>query len=249
VPAFELRQARKRYGGATALGPVSFEVPEGCSLALLGPSGAGKSTALRLMLGLLEPDEGEVRFRGQRLASEDAASRRLMGYVVQGGGLFPHLSAAENVTLVARFLRQERSQVASRLRALAALVRLPAEALGRFPGELSGGQAQRVSLMRALMLDPAVLLLDEPLGALDPVTRDELRRDLRRVFQELGKTVVLVTHDLEEAAFFAERVVLLRDGQVAQQGSFPELERAPADAFVARFLGTRGRGGEAEGRR
>jgi osmoprotectant transport system ATP-binding protein len=241
----ELVEVVKRYGDTTALGPLTLGVSEGETLALLGPSGAGKSTALRLMLGLAEPERGEVRFRGQRLAPADHARRRLMGYAVQGGGLFPHLSAAENVTLVARYLRLDRSATASRLRALSALVRLPEEALARYPAELSGGQAQRVSLMRALMLDPAVLLLDEPLGALDPVTRAQLQEDLRRIFRELEKTVVLVTHDLAEAAFFAHRIALLCDGQLAQEGTYQELRRSPAGPFVARFVGAGARRGEA----
>ncbi|HTN51892.1 MAG TPA: ATP-binding cassette domain-containing protein, partial [Anaeromyxobacter sp.] len=157
-------------------------------------------------------------------------------YVVQGGALFPHLTAEGNAALVARHLGWPRPRIAERLAALARLARLPAEALGRFPAELSGGQAQRVGLMRALFLDPEVLLLDEPLGALDPITRNELQEDLRRAFADLGKTVVIVTHDLAEAAFFAHALVLLRDGRIAQAGALEDLVGAPADGFVARFV-------------
>lgn len=235
-PALELREVVKRYGAAAALGPVSLAVPRGRSLALVGPSGSGKSTALRLMMGLAVPDQGEVRFHGELLRPGDWSRRQRMGYVVQGGGLFPHLTAAGNVTVVARHLGWEPGRMASRLRELAELARLEAGLLGRHPAELSGGQAQRVSLMRALMLEPDVLLLDEPLGALDPITRSELQQDLRRIFQALGKTVVLVTHDVGEAAFFAHRLALLRDGRILQEGTWSELCHAPADSFVTRFL-------------
>jgi osmoprotectant transport system ATP-binding protein len=205
-------------------------------LALVGPSGAGKSTLLRLLLGLLPPDEGEVRFQGLPIGPGDDALRRRMGYVVQGGGLFPHLTARENAALVARWLGWPAARVDRRLSELAALTRLEPDALDRFPGELSGGQAQRVGLMRALLLDPEVLLLDEPLGALDPLTRVALQEDLRAAFAALGKTVLLVTHDLAEAVFFADRLALLGGGRVLQEGTFEELLRAPADPFVTRFL-------------
>lgn len=232
----ELRGAARRHPGGAAIGPVDLAVARGERLALIGPSGSGKSTLLRLLLGLVAPDEGEVRFAGERVRPGDDGVRRRIGYVVQGGALFPHLTAAENASLVARHLRWDRARVAGRLAELAALARLPADALLRFPLALSGGQAQRVALVRALFLDPEVLLLDEPLGALDPLTRAELQEDLRRAFDELGRTVVLVTHDLSEAAFFSRRLVLLRDGRVVQEGSLDDLARTPAEPFVARFV-------------
>jgi osmoprotectant transport system ATP-binding protein len=235
-PALLLDRVVKRYGPDARVGPLTLAARPGETLALIGPSGAGKSTVLRLLLGLLAPDEGDVRLDGEPLRAGDPAVRRRFGYVIQGGGLFPHLTAEANVTLVPRWLRWSRERVAERVRTLAALTRFPEEALARFPSELSGGQAQRVGLMRALALDPDILLLDEPLGALDPITRAELQEDLRRVFAELGKTVVLVTHDLAEAAFFARRLVLLRDGRVAQEGTLEDLARAPADAFVSAFV-------------
>lgn len=232
----ELREAEKRWGAVRAAGPVTLEVARGETVALLGPSGAGKSTLLRMMLGLLAPTAGSVWFLGAPIGPADHAARRRIGYVVQGGGLFPHLSAAANATLVARWGKWPPRRVEARLAELAALAQLPADALARFPGALSGGQAQRVSLVRALMLDPELLLLDEPLGALDPVTRADLQEDLRRAFRAVGKTVVIVTHDLAEAAFFADRLVLLRDGRVVQDGTLAELVRAPAEPFVARFV-------------
>jgi osmoprotectant transport system ATP-binding protein len=162
--------------------------------------------------------------------------RRRLGFVVQGGGLFPHLTAAGNAALMARYTRWEEPRIRARLDELAQLVRLPLELLSRFPAQLSGGQAQRVSLMRALMLDPDVLLLDEPLGALDPITRYELQDDLHAIFARLRKTVVLVTHDLAEAAFFGDRIALMREGRIVQLGTLRELSQAPADPFVTRFL-------------
>jgi osmoprotectant transport system ATP-binding protein len=226
----------KRHGRDAEIGPVSLAIRRGETVALIGPSGAGKSTVLKLLLGLAAPDGGEVRLDGAPLDPRDPAVRRRFGYVVQGGGLFPHLTAAGNVALVPRFLRWPEDRIRARLDALAALARLPPAALARFPAELSGGQAQRVGLMRALALDPDVLLLDEPLGALDPVTRAELQEDLRAAFADLEKAVVLVTHDLAEAAFLAHRIVLLREGRVAQEGTLADLAARPADSFVARFV-------------
>jgi osmoprotectant transport system ATP-binding protein len=237
----ELRGTTKRHPGGAEVGPIDLAVDRGETVALLGESGSGKSTLLRLLLGLLSPDEGEVRFAGEPVRGDDPAFRRRVGYVVQGGGLFPHLSAAENAALVARHLRWERARIARRLGELATLARLPLDALSRLPRELSGGQAQRVSLVRALFLDPELLLLDEPLGALDPLTRADLQADLRRAFEDLGKTVVFVTHDLAEAAYFSSHLVLLRDGRVVQEGSFGDLARSPAEPFVARFVGAQRR--------
>jgi osmoprotectant transport system ATP-binding protein len=236
TPAIELRGATRRFADGAGVGPVDLAVAPGETVALIGESGSGKSTLLRLVLGLDRPDAGEVRFAGAPVRPEDDAVRRRIGYVIQGGALFPHLTAAGNATLVARHLRWDPTRVERRLRELEWLVRLPPGALARHPRELSGGQAQRVALVRALFLDPEVLLLDEPLGALDPLTRASLQEDLRRVFADLGKTVVLVTHDLAEAAFLARRLVLLREGAVVQAGSLEDLARRPADPFVARFV-------------
>jgi len=234
---FALEGVSKRFGGTQALHPLDLHVPEGRTTVLLGPSGCGKSTLVRLMNGLLRPDTGRVLFRGQPLRDEDLLTvRQRMGYALQGGGLFPHLTAEGNATLMARYLKWPAERVHARLRELVELTRFPPDALGRYPGQLSGGQRQRVSLMRALMLDPDVLLLDEPLGALDPMIRYELQGDLRDIFARLGKTVVLVTHDLGEGAFLGDHVVLMREGRIVQQGPLAELERAPADPFVTRFF-------------
>jgi osmoprotectant transport system ATP-binding protein len=189
------------------------------------------------MIGLIRPDRGRVLFDGADVKAENLSSmRKRMGYVIQEGGLFPHLSAAGNVILMARHLRWDTIRIESRLRELTDLVRFPVEALGRFPAHLSGGQRQRVSLMRALMLDPDVLLLDEPLASLDPMIRADLQDDLKLIFQKLGKTVVLVTHDMGEAAFFGDLIVLLKDGRVVQEGRIEEFLRNPSDPFVSRFI-------------
>jgi osmoprotectant transport system ATP-binding protein len=231
--AFTLRGATKRYGAA-GLGPIDLDIARGHTTAVIGPSGCGKSTLLRLLLGLLVPDAGTVRFGD---AAVDEAARLRMGYVIQDGGLFPHLTAGGNAALVARWLGWQRPRSDARMAELAKLTRFPADALDRYPTELSGGQRQRVGLMRALFLDPEVLLLDEPLGALDPLVRADLQAELKDIFAELGKTVVLVTHDLGEAGFLAERVLLMKDGFVAQEGSYRDLVDAPADDFVERFVG------------
>ncbi len=234
---FELRGIEKRYGEHTALAGVDLTVRPKETLVLLGPSGCGKSTLLKVMIGLVRPDRGEVRFLGEPVVPEHSrALRRRMGYVVQGGGLFPHLTARANVTLMARRTRWSTERINARVEELTALTSYPADALDRFPSQLSGGQVQRVSLMRALMLDPEVLLLDEPLGALDPITRFDLQEELRSIFARLGKTVVMVTHDLGEAVFFADEIVLMRAGRIVQRGTLQALVEHPADAFVTRFV-------------
>lgn len=229
-----LQNVRKSLGGREVLRPLSASVPAGQILVVLGPSGCGKSTLIRLITGLLQPDEGEITVDGQRVEESSLqALRQQMGYVIQGGGLFPHLTARQNVELLARHLQ---STSEARVEELRELTRFPAEAMNRFPGELSGGQRQRVSLMRALYLQPKLLLLDEPLGALDPMIRFELQEDLSRIIRSLQMTVVLVTHDLGEAAFFADDVILMRDGAIAQQGAFVDLVERPAEPFVEAFV-------------
>jgi osmoprotectant transport system ATP-binding protein len=234
---FELIGVSKSYGRQQALHRTDLSLPAGRITVLIGPSGCGKSTLLRLMIGLIRPDSGSVRFAGTEISAANVQMLRWrMGYVVQDGGLFPHLTARSNVTLMARYLGWDGQRIETRLAELAELTQFPTDGLMRYPTQLSGGQRQRVSLMRALMLDPDALLLDEPLGALDPIIRSELQTDLRRIFQTLAKTVVLVTHDLSEAGFFGDLIVLLRAGKVLQQGALADFVRAPADPFVTRFI-------------
>ncbi|MGY0557564.1 ATP-binding cassette domain-containing protein [Lysobacter sp. A421] len=234
---FELRSVTKSHGRVIALDRVDLRISAGRTTALIGPSGAGKSSVLRMLIGLDWPDDGEVRFDGEPLQpGQLLEQRRRIGYVIQEGGLFPHLSAAANAALLARTLGWSTARIDARITVLAALCRLPAAALQRYPAELSGGQRQRVGLIRALMLDPKVLLLDEPLAALDPIVRHELQAQMRELFAELRKTVVLVTHDVAEAAYLADTLVLLRGGRIVQQGRARELRDAPVEPFVTEFM-------------
>lgn len=234
---FDLHTVSKHYGATVALDNVDLHIAKDAVTALVGPSGAGKSSVLRMLIGLEWPDSGEVRFDGEPLQRERLLEqRRRIGYVIQEGGLFPHLTAAQNVDLLARTLAWSQARIAARSEELSELCRLPPDALQRYPAELSGGQRQRVGLIRALMLDPPVLLLDEPLGALDPIIRFELQAQMHELFATLHKTVVLVTHDVAEAAYLADTLVLLRDGRIVQQGSARDLLDAPAEPFVREFM-------------
>ncbi|MGI9427075.1 MAG: ATP-binding cassette domain-containing protein, partial [Bythopirellula sp.] len=190
----ELRGVSKKYGAHVAVDLIDFDGPQGKTQVLIGTSGCGKSTMLRMMVGLVKPDSGIVTFENRPLDEETIDEVRLrIGYMIQEGGLFPHLSVRDNVAIMPRYLGWKPDRTTARIDELLQLTQLPATMLDRFPRQLSGGQRQRVSLMRALMLDPDVLLLDEPLGDLDPMIRAELQADLRTIFRELGKTVVLVT--------------------------------------------------------
>src|SRR5688572_7975955 len=235
--AIAFEHVTHRYPHAVGVDDVSLRVEAGETVALIGPSGCGKSTLLKLAAGLVWPQQGGVIVTDRRLAPDNVLEiRHRIGYVIQSGGLFPHLSAEDNVTLAARFLKKEQRWIEDRVAELAELVQLPRDALSRFPNNLSGGQRQRVSLMRALMLDPAVLLLDEPLGALDPMVRHGLQEDLRRLFQRLRKSVLLVTHDMAEAAFFSRNIVLMREGKIVQRGTYKDLTESPAEEFVRDFV-------------
>ncbi|MEM1096734.1 MAG: ATP-binding cassette domain-containing protein [Bacteroidota bacterium] len=232
-----LDAASKTYGTTTALQPTTLVFAPGTTSVLIGPSGCGKSTLLRLLIGLIQPTSGTVRFDGQPLSAGNLRSiRHRIGYVIQEGGLFPHLTAHENAALVPKHLGWSAAQVGARIEALAEQIHLPMDRLQHYPQQLSGGQRQRVGLMRALMLDPDVLLLDEPLGALDPMIRADLQAELRTLFADLQKTVVLVTHDMAEAAFFGETIHLLRAGRIEQSGAFTDLMEAPATPFVTAFI-------------
>jgi osmoprotectant transport system ATP-binding protein len=233
----ELRGVSKSYGGSVVLTKLDLNISSGQTAVLIGPSGCGKSTLLRLMIGLVEPDSGSVSIAGSPLTRATAlAIRHKLGYVIQDGGLFPHLTARDNVILMARYLGWEGARINTRLSELAELTRFPTQGLDRFPVQLSGGQKQRVSLMRALMLDPQVVLLDEPLGALDPIVRAELQTDLRAIFRALERTVVMVTHDLAEAAWFGHEILLMRDGLIVQRGAIKALIDHPAEPFVTQFV-------------
>jgi osmoprotectant transport system ATP-binding protein len=234
----QVHNVDKSFGQFQALDGVSLEVPGGSLTALLGPSGSGKSTLLRLLTGLSLPSAGEVLLWGQPLTARTIGPlRRRMGYVIQEGGLFPHLTAGANVTLAARYFGWDPRRIENRLEELCALTHFSRDGMVRFPAQLSGGQRQRVGLMRALMLDPPILLLDEPLGALDPIVRADLQTQLKRIFADLGKTVILVTHDIREAVLFGTTLTLMTRGRVVQQGTFADLAGHPADPFVSEFIG------------
>jgi osmoprotectant transport system ATP-binding protein len=233
----ELSSVSKSYGGSVVLHRLDLKIAPGRTTVLIGPSGCGKSTLLRLIIGLVQPDFGTIKIAGAELTRASALEiRRGLGYVIQDGGLFPHLNARDNVVLMARYLRWDFVRIEARLAELAALTHFPQTGLDRFPVELSGGQRQRVSLMRALMLDPKVVLLDEPLGALDPMVRAELQADLRAIFRSLDKTVVMVTHDLAEAGWFGDEIILLKAGQIVQRGTLGALVDRPAEPFVTQFV-------------
>jgi len=230
-------QLCKSYSGRIVLQTISHEFQADRTTAVVGPSGCGKTTLLRLLLGLIEPDSGVVTYDGTALTTSNADEiRHKIGYVIQDGGLFPHLTARDNVTLLAKYLGLSGVDIDARLAELCELMQISSDMLGRFPKGLSGGQRQRIALMRALMLDPAVLLLDEPLGALDPMIRSDLQADLRAIFRTLKKTVVMVTHDMGEAGYFGDTIVLLRAGRIVQQGTLHDLVHTPVDPFVEAFI-------------
>lgn len=234
----ELDNVSKKYAETVVLEPTTLSIEEGNTVVLIGPSGCGKSTLLRILIGLIPSDTGTVRFEGATMTPENTLQiRHKMGYVLQDGGLFPHLSVLDNVALMARHLKSlDEPQVQERVRELAELTKLPLEALSRFPNEVSGGQRQRVAIMRALMLDPPLMLFDEPMGALDPLVRYDLQEDLKSIFRELRKTVILVTHDMGEAGFFGEDCILMAAGRIVQRGSIDDFHASPQDPFVTRFI-------------
>ena len=235
--AVQLAGVSKTFNGTTALDPLDITFEAGRTTALIGPSGCGKSTVLRLIVGLVKPDSGVITVAGNRISADNsAATRRRIGYVIQDGGLFPHLTAEANVLLMGRHLGKNEQELRDRLAELCTLTGFPTDALPRYPAELSGGQRQRVGLMRALALAPELLLLDEPLGALDPVVRARLQDDLKEIFSRLQQTAILVTHDLAEAAYLADHIVLMEKGRVVQQGTLDDLQGRPASSFVTEFL-------------
>jgi osmoprotectant transport system ATP-binding protein len=241
----ELRGVSKRYprpaedgGPSFAVRDVTLHLAGRELIALLGESGSGKTTLLRMVNRLVEPDAGEVLVDGQNVATLDAVVlRRRIGYVIQQAGLFPHLTVGDNVAVVPRLLGWAPADITARVDELLELVGLPAaEYRGRFPEQLSGGQRQRVGVARALAARPKVLLLDEPFGALDPITRVALQGELRRIHRELELTTIMVTHDLVEALTLADRIAVLYRGELRQLGTPHQLMSAPADEYVARLM-------------
>jgi osmoprotectant transport system ATP-binding protein len=236
-------RATKRYPGRAepAVRELTLTVPAGQICCLVGPSGAGKTTAMKMVNRLIDITEGDITIGGTSVRSLDVTElRRGIGYVIQQVGLFPHMSVADNVATVPRLLGWPKTRIATRVDELLDLVELPAvDYRARFPSQLSGGERQRVGLARALAADPPVMLMDEPFGALDPITRARLQQELLRIQHELHKTIVFVTHDIDEAILLGDRIAILREGGVLAQYDTPAAILAhPADDFVARFLGT-----------
>ena len=233
----QLVDVSKRYANAAALHSTNLAIERGKTTVLIGPSGCGKSTLLRLIIGLITPDSGTIALDGSQITPANiGALRRRIGYVIQEGGLFPHLTARANILLMARHLGKSHEEMRTRLLELCELTRFSGNLLSRYPIELSGGQRQRVSLMRALMLAPELLLLDEPLGALDPLVRASLQKELKEIFARLRQTTLFVTHDLAEAAYFGDEIVLMNEGRIVQQGSLVDLREKPANDFVSEFI-------------
>ncbi len=235
--SIRLENISKTFDSDNVLKNLSLKIEEGEITVLIGPSGCGKSTLIRIITGLIKAEEGKVLIDNSELSESNYLNvRRRIGYVIQDGGLFPHLTAFQNVSIVANYIGWEKERITKRVEELSSLTKFPLGGLKRFPAELSGGQKQRVSLMRALMLDPQFLLFDEPLAALDPLIRYDLQGDLKEIFQSLKKTVLLVTHDLSEAVFFGDTIVLMREGEIIQKGKINDFINSPSDEFVTRFI-------------
>lgn len=222
-----------------AVDDVSLEVGEGELHVLIGPSGSGKTTTMRMVNRLETLTSGRILIGGRDIQTMNVVElRRGIGYVIQQGGLFPHFTVADNVAIVPRLLGWTRQKRRQRAEELLALVGLPPDQFAnRYPRELSGGQQQRVGVARALAVDPPIVLMDEPFGAVDPITRKQLQRELRRIQAEVRKTIVFVTHDIGEAFLLADRIVLMLDGRIVQNGAPADLLRCPADEFVTAFIG------------
>jgi osmoprotectant transport system ATP-binding protein len=231
----------KRYAGrqGAALDDLSLTIPAGTFCVLVGPSGGGKTTALKLVNRLIPFDEGEIRIDGRSIRDLPAVElRRGIGYVIQSAGLFPHMTVGENIATVPKLLGWQKTRIRERTAELLDLVGLEQSDGERYPAELSGGQRQRVGLARALAADPPLLLMDEPFGALDPITRFRLQEELLRLHREVSKTVIFVTHDIDEAIKMGQRIAILREGGILAQYDTPDAILAhPADEFVAQFIG------------
>lgn len=235
--SISLKNIAKSFKSSLALKEFSFNFTKGKTTVLIGPSGCGKSTLLRLIVGLMKQDSGKITVDDELLSNSNLSSiRKRMGYVIQDGGLFPHLTARENLSLMPTYNGWSNDKIFNRIDELIQLTSFPNDGLQRYPAELSGGQKQRVSLMRALMLNPEFLLFDEPLGALDPLIRFDLQNDLKEIFNSLKKTVILVTHDLNEAVFFGDKILLMKEGSLIQQGTITDFINNPSEAFVTKFI-------------
>ena len=237
-PVIILEEVSCRYGPVAVLNRISLTIPAGLVTVIIGPSGSGKTTLLGLMNGMVRPSQGRVLVNGQEVAGANLiALRRQMGYAIQEVGLFPHYTVYENIALVPRLLKWKEEKIRQRVEELCRLMRIPTDRLGAYPHQLSGGQQQRVGVARALAADPDILLMDEPFGALDPITREQLQDEFLALQRRLNKTVVFVTHDMDEALKLGDRLVLLHRGNILQKGHPFEFLLRPRDAFVRAFVG------------
>lgn len=233
----EIKNVTKTYGQIAALDDVCLQLESQKIHVLIGSSGSGKSTLLRAVLGLIDIQDGLIELNEQSVLKMSEVERaQKMGYIPQDAGLFPHLTAEENITLVAKSLKWTKDRVAARFQELNQIVLLDPVLFQRLPAELSGGQKQRVALLRALFLNPDVLLMDEPFAALDPLIRAEIQNEMKALFTHLKKTIIFVTHDVGEAHFLADQIILMHQGRVIQQGQLKDLAQHPVSPFVTQFL-------------
>ncbi|ADD69197.1 glycine betaine/L-proline ABC transporter, ATPase subunit [Denitrovibrio acetiphilus DSM 12809] len=234
----ELRELSKKYGEATAVDGISLSINEGEMCVLIGPSGCGKSTTLKMINRMIDMSSGDVYVRGQNIKDQKAEIlRRRIGYVIQSIGLFPHMTVGENIAVVPKLLKWKDEKIKAQVDSLLELVELGAEYADKYPSQLSGGEAQRVGVARALAAEPEILLMDEPFGALDPVTRESLQKGLLRIQKKLKKTVVFVTHDIDEAVRLATKIAIMKDGRIMQYDTPQNILSSPADKFTAKFVG------------
>lgn len=236
----EFRHVSKDFHGKVVLSDISMEIPTGELTVLIGPSGCGKTTTLKMINRLLSPSSGEIWIDGKNIETLDKVQlRRRIGYVIQQGGLFPHMTIRENIEIIARLAKGDPQAISRKTNQLMEMVDLdPTEYLDRYPTELSGGQQQRIGVIRALANDPEVVLFDEPFSALDPVTRSSLQDELVSMHEKMGKTMVFVTHDMDEAIKIADRICIMRNGHILQFDTPEQILKHPADDFIASFVGT-----------
>ncbi|MGY0434358.1 choline ABC transporter ATP-binding protein OpuBA [Bacillus rugosus] len=234
-----LENVSKTYkGGKKAVNNVNLKIAKGEFICFIGPSGCGKTTTMKMINRLIEPSAGKIFIDGENIMEQDPVElRRKIGYVIQQIGLFPHMTIQQNISLVPKLLKWPEQQRKERARELLKLVDMGPEYLDRYPHELSGGQQQRIGVLRALAAEPPLILMDEPFGALDPITRDSLQEEFKKLQKTLHKTIVFVTHDMDEAIKLADRIVILKAGEIVQVGTPDDILRNPADEFVEEFIG------------
>lgn len=237
--AVEFIGVSKSYGGGNVLEDFHLAIPSGKIVTIIGPSGCGKTTLLKMINRLIEPEAGSILLEGSEIGSLDAVQlRRNIGYVIQQIGLFPHMTIEQNISIVPRLKGEKKTQLIARATELLELIGLDPEGfLGRYPHELSGGQQQRIGVARALAANPSIVLMDEPFSALDPISRVQLQKELIQLNQQVRKTIIFVTHDIDEALKIADQVVLLNQGTIVQQGTPQEILASPKSQFVREFLG------------